>query len=177
VERVRPRPVESNLAMGAGAARQRTSTTSTGRTRGCPWLGGDQPEARNGTTRLAEEGGALDGVDGHVAGGTMGARSESVRVGRAMGRSKERVAQDEGTREEMATTVNAEWGRLTASRRCEAYDGRASRKIFFKRDGRDVQRRRQACWADSTRRPGKRRPIEQTPDFGSIFISHSINLR
>jgi hypothetical protein len=131
VERVRPRPVDSNLAMGAGAARQRTSTTSTGRTRGCPWLGGDQPEARNGTTRLAKEGGA----DGRAAGGTTGARSESVRVGRAMGRSKERVAQDEGTREEMATAANAEWGRLTASRRCEAYDGRASRKIFLREMG------------------------------------------
>jgi hypothetical protein len=135
VERVRPRPVDSDLAMGAGAARQRTSTTSTGRTRGCPWLSGDQPEARSDTTRLAEEGGTLDGVDGRAAGGTTGARSESVRVGRAMGRSKERVVQDEGMWEEMANAANAEWGRLTASRRCEVYDGRASRKIFLREMG------------------------------------------
>ena len=83
----------------------------------------------------AEAGGALDGAGGRVVGGTTGAMSESAQVGCAMGRSEERVAQDEGTREEMAAEVNAEWGRLTASRRCEAYDGRASRKIFLKEMG------------------------------------------
>ena len=83
----------------------------------------------------AEAGGALDGAGGRVVGGTAGARRESAWVGRAMGRSEERVAQDEGTREEMAAEVNAEWGRLMASRRCEAYDRRASRKIFLREMG------------------------------------------
>ena len=64
-----------------------------------------------------------------------GSKEQEAREGRAMGRSEERVAQDEGTREEMAAEVNAEWGRLTASRRCEAYDRRASRKIFLREMG------------------------------------------
>ena len=80
---------------------------------------------------LAEAGGVPNSVGGCMAGGITGARSESARVGRATGKSEERAAQDEGARGEMATAANVKWGELTAARRCEACNRRASRKIFF----------------------------------------------
>ena len=49
-----------------------------------------------------------------------------------MSRSEERGAHDEGSWGEMAAAANAEWGGMTAVRRCEAYDGRASKKIFLR---------------------------------------------
>jgi hypothetical protein len=39
----------------------------------------------------------------------------------------------------MAAAANAEWDGLTVARRCEACDGRASRKIFL-REMRDTYR-------------------------------------
>ena len=51
-----------------------------------------------------------------------------MRVWCVTGKSGERAAQDEGPSGEMA----AEWDGLMAARRCEAYGGRVSRKIFLR---------------------------------------------
>jgi hypothetical protein len=77
-----------------------------------------------------------------------------AQVGHATSRSEERAAQDEGVRGEMVVVVNAEWGRLTATRRCEACDGRARRKIFL----REMEETYRGV-SLSARRPEKRRPI------------------
>jgi hypothetical protein len=69
---------------------------------------------------------------GTQAGWDCGSKEREARVWRAMGKSKERAAQDKGTRGKMAATTNAEWGELTTARRCEACDGQLSRKIFLR---------------------------------------------
>jgi hypothetical protein len=39
----------------------------------------------------------------------------------------------------MAAAANAEWGGLMAVRRCEAYAGQTSRKIFLREMGRRIK--------------------------------------
>ena len=122
-------PVDSGLGVGAGAERRRTGATSTGRACGCPWLVGT--DLRRATAPLApiEAGGGARWRGWARGGWYCGSKEREARLGRAMGRSEQRRTRaHEG---EMAVVVNAEWGGLTAARRCEACDGRASRKIFL----------------------------------------------
>jgi hypothetical protein len=57
-----------------GGSRRRASTTNTGRAHGCPWLGWDQPEAREWD---------------------YGSKEREARVGRTMSKSEKRTTQDE----------------------------------------------------------------------------------
>jgi hypothetical protein len=77
-----------------------------------------------------------------------------------MGRSEERAAQDKG--------AQGRWllgecgvGGLTATRRCETCDGRASRKIFLREIGESY---RESTRLVGPALPEKRRPIGQNPD-------------
>jgi hypothetical protein len=74
---------------------------------------------------LAEAGSA------RAAGGTTGAKSERRgRGARRTGvRSEQRKMRAHGRD---GHSANVEWGGLTAARRCETCDGRASRKIFLR---------------------------------------------
>jgi hypothetical protein len=85
-------------------------------------------DLRRTTTPIApaEAGGAPEG-----AGGIAGERTESARVGHAMGRSEEQATHDGGTHAEMAEAANAEWGRRMAAWCYEVRDRRASGEIFL----------------------------------------------
>jgi hypothetical protein len=84
----------------------------------------------------AEAGGEPNGAGGCA--GRMRLQEQGARGvgGPRAGKSKERAAQDKGTRGKMAATANVEWGGLTTARRCEACDGQVSRKIFLREVGR-----------------------------------------
>jgi hypothetical protein len=75
---------------------------------------------------------------------------------------RERAEQDESAWGEMAVAANAEWGRLTATRRCEAYDGQACRKIFLRE--METYRGGGRLVGPVAHRPRRRRPIGRIPD-------------